>query len=207
MANLCEQIIESCISASCKQPIFEGLENEALIINKGQIASTTEDGSKVTGIVMKTHKVEGQDVDYCAYTVQQLGNRPFEGTQSELVTGTYGNKFNHTVVIAIPDNGPEVSENIVDKLANGSFTVIVRNSYVHQTDATEGFVGGDNKYQIYGLQKGLKATSIVREAWGDNSGMWIVTLVEENASKSGMFLYVTDETTTDQYYEGLKCDC
>lgn len=211
MANLCAQVIDSCIKASCKQPIFEGVENEALILNKEEIAQITPSGSKITGIVMKQHNTGTEAdpvlVDYCAYTVTQLGNKPFEGTQTEMVTGTYGNKFNNTVVIAVPDNGPEVSEHIIDKLANGSFVVVTRNSYVHVTDAEEGFTGGDNKYQVYGSQKGLKATSIVREAWGDNSGMWIVTLVEENASKSGLFLFVTDEATTDQYYEDMKTGC
>lgn len=207
MANLCEKTIDKCIMADCENPLFSGVNPEALIFNKKHIASVTWDltnGNIATGITM------GSDEDqhsYCAYQVKQLGKRPYEGSQTEMVEGTYGNKFTHTIVLAIPDNGPDIAHDIVDGLANGTFCVILQNDYVHETNATTGTTAGDNKYQMYGFKKGLKATAITREVWGDNDSAWIVTLTEENAPQSANFFFVTDETTTDAAIAALKCTC
>jgi len=203
MSNLCEKILNQCISVDCKNPLFAGVDSEALILNFSQIDTVTYDqtnGSIVTGITMKTHQGSGSSlVPYCGYVCEQLGNTPFSGTQVEMTEGTYGNRFTNTVVLAVPDNGPDVCENIIDNFANGKFVVIMKNDYQH--------TNGDNTYQIYGIKKGLRASAIVREAYGDNDSAYIVTLTEENAPKSGVFFYATDATTTKAAYEALKCDC
>lgn len=182
--------------------MFAGVDSEALIMNFSQIKAVSYDstnGNIIDGIVMKNDTTGTDPVPYCAYTCQQLGNKPFDGSQVEMVEGTYGNRFNNTIQLAVVDNGPDVCRNIVDNFANGKFVVILKNDYKH--------ANGDNKYQVYGIKKGLKATSITREVWGDNESAYIVTLVEENAPNSGMFLYVSDEATTDNIYEALKCEC
>lgn len=201
MSQLCNTFINGCIAASCSNPMYAGVSYEALLFNFDQVNSLKPNNNIISAITM----AEDPDTHepYCGgYTVEQLGNRPFDGSQSEMVEGNYGNKFNHTVVFAVPDNGPAISHNIIDNLANGRFIAILKNDYVHS-----GSSAGDNKYQIYGGSKGLRATSIVREVWGDNESFWIVTLVEENAPVSGMFFYDTDESTTDAAFEALKCDC
>lgn len=198
MSNLCNNSIATCISADCENPIYSGMAPEALIANYDDIASITYDasnGSIINGITMATDGDESK----CFYTVLQLGQNPFEGSQTEMVEGTYGNKFNQTVVIAIPDNGPEVTNNIVDKLATGRFTMILENDYRH--------TNGDNRYSVVGAKKGLKATSITREAYGDNEGAWIATLVEENTPKSGLFFYANTDASTAAAVEALKCNC
>ncbi|MBR3467167.1 MAG: hypothetical protein IKH15_08125 [Bacteroidales bacterium] len=199
MANLCEKTLSACIAAQCENPLFAGVDSEALIFNFSQIASvtySTTNGNIATGITMGT---DGQSNSYCGYTCQQLGNRPYEGSQTEMVEGTYGNKFTHTIQLAVTDNGPDVAHDIIDNFANGKFAVILKNDYVH--------ANGDNKYQMYGFKKGLKCTAITREVWGDNESAWIVTLTEENAPQSATFLFATDATTTDAAYEALKCTC
>lgn len=198
MANLCETIISSCIAANCDKPLFAGVEQVGYIANFSDIAgfdTDTQNGSIVKSITMK----EVNGTAKCWYKIQQLGNRPYDGSQTEYVEGTYMNRVNHTIQFAVLDNGPEISENVIDNLLNGKFAVILQNDYVHSN--------GDNKYSVYGLNKGLKCTGLTRELWGDNESAWIVTLVEENSPKSGMFIFDTDEQTTDAMIEGLACSC
>ena len=200
--NLCEKLITACISADCANPLYAGVDSMGLIANYSDIASVTYDQdnpSIVSGITMKTDTVGSDQVARCWYTIQQLGNKPFEGSQTEFAEGTYANRVTHTIQFAIVDNGPEITENVVDRLLNGKFVVMLKNDYVH-TD-------GKNKYSVYGLSKGLKCTGLTREIWGDNESAWIVTLTEENAAKTGLFFYQTSEQATDAAVEALKCDC
>ena len=198
MSNLCEKKLETCIAADCKNPLFAGVDSEALIANYSQIASYTygTNPSIISGITMKT---DDNDEPFCFYTVQQLGNQPYAGSQTEFSEGTYGNRVNHTIQLAVVDNGPAITENIIDNLLNGKFVVILKNDYVH--------TNGDNEYQVFGSHKGLKCTGLTRELYGDNESAYIVTLQEQNAPKSGMFFYVTDQSTTATAIEALKCTC
>lgn len=200
--NLCEKLITACIAADCANPLYAGVDSMGLIANYSDIASVTYDQSNpsiVTGITMKTDTVGSDSVARCWYTIQQLGNKPFDGSQTEFAEGTYANRVTHQIQFAIVDNGPEITENVVDRLLNGKFCVILKNDYVHSN--------GDNKYSIYGLSKGLKCTGLTRELWGDNESAWIVTLTEENAAKTGLFVFTTSEQATDTMIEGLKCSC
>ena len=202
MASLCEKTISACISADCENPLFAGVNAEALIFNFNQVDSLTYkagNGNIVTAITMGTYEDGGDTKSFCAYTVQQLGNKPYDGSQVEMAEGTYGNKFTNTVQLAIVDNGPDIAHDIIDNLANGKFMVMLQNDYKH--------ANGDNKYQLYGTAKGLKATAISREVWGDNESAYIVTLTEEGNPKSGVFFYDTDESTTDDAVAALKCTC
>lgn len=196
---LCDDFLAKDIAAECGNVIFGGMNAEGVLMNFNQVTPTYgTNTSIITDFTFKPEDVE-TPVNYCkGYKVQQLGRQPFEGTQVEMTEGTYGNRFTSTVVIAVSDNGPDVTANIIDKLANGRFIFVGQNDYVHT-----GSNAGDNKYQVYGASKGLRASSIVREAYGDNEGAYIVTLTEEGSSKSGVFFFDTDETTTDSAYEDL----
>lgn len=199
MSSLCEKLLSGCISADCENPLYAGVGALGLLMNYSDVAKITYDennGNIINGFTMKT---TGENQTACAYTVQQLGNQPFSGSNTALVAGTYGNRFTNTIQLAIVDNGPEISHDVIDSLANGKFIAILVNDYVHNS--------GDNKYQVYGAAKGLKCTAISREFYGDNEGAYIVTLTEENAPKSGVFFYTTDEETTDTAFEALKCSC
>lgn len=198
MSNLCEKKLNACIAADCTNPLFAGVDSEALIANYSDIASYTYDTTNpsiINGITMKTVN----DEPLCFFSVQQLGNQPFAGSQTEFSEGTYGNRVNHTIQLAVVDNGPTITEKIIDNLLNGKFVVILKNDYVH--------TNGDNEYQVYGSHKGLKCTGLTRELYGDNESAYIVTLQEQNAPKSGMFFYTTDQSTTAAAIEALKCSC
>lgn len=199
MSSLCEKLLTGCISADCENPMYAGVGALGLLMNYSDVANITYDennGNIINGFTMKT---TGENQTACAYTVQQLGNQPFSGSNTALVAGTYGNRFTNTIQLAIVDNGPEISHDVIDNLANGKFIAILVNDYKHSN--------GDNKYQVYGAAKGLKCTAITREFYGDNEGAYVVTLTEENAPKSGVFFYSTDEATTDTAFEALKCAC
>lgn len=202
MSNLCEKLLNSCIAADCANPLFAGVDAEALIANFNDIATVTysnTNASIINGITMKTDTNGDNQTSRCFYSVQQLGNQPYSGSLTEFVEGTYGNRVNHTIQLAVVDNGPEITENIIDKLLNGKFVVILKNDYKH--------TNGDNKYSVYGISKGLKCTGLTRELYGDNESAWIVTLQEQNAPKSGLFFYTESETATDTAVTGLKCNC
>lgn len=208
MSQLCQNIIKGCIAADCNDMIYAGMAPTGYIANYDDVASMTwTDGNTISGITMKTDTTTESDgqggttevtTSRCFYTVQQLGNQPFEGTQTEMVEGTYGNKFDKTVVIAVPDNSP-VGAALVDSFANGKFIFIGQNDYKKND--------GSAKYEVYGSKKGLKATSIVREAYGDNEGMWVVTLVESGSPISSAFFYTSTESATDTAVKNLLCDC
>lgn len=201
MANLCESLINACIGANCENPLFPGVDGIGYIANFSDIDSVTYDETNpsiVTGITMKTDG--GQTpVSKCFYTIQQLGNQPFSGSQVEMTEGAYQNRFTNTVNFAVVDNGPAVTNDIIDKLANGKFVVILKNDYTGE--------GGEAKYSVYGVKKGLKAASITRELYGDNESAWIVSMTEENAPKSGLFFYTTSESATDTAINALLCAC
>lgn len=199
MSQLCQNLIKGCIAADCNDMIYAGMAPTGYIANYDDVAAMTwADANTVSGITMKTETVGNDTVSKCFYTVQQLGNDPFTGTQTQMVESTYGNKFNKTVVIAIPDNSPAAAA-LVDSLANGKFIFIGQNDY-KKSD-------GSAKYELYGAKKGLKATNIVREAYGDNEGMWIATLTESNSPISSAFFYTTNESSTDTAVNALLCDC
>ena len=199
MSQLCQNLIQGCIAADCQDPIYSGMNATGYVANFDDVAAMTwSDKNTVSGITMKTDTVNNETVSRCFYSVQQLGNDPFTGTGSEMTTGTYGNKFNKTVVLAVPDNSPAAGA-LVDSFANGKFIFIGQNDY-KKSD-------GSAKYEIYGAKKGLKASSIQREAYGDNEGMWIVTLVETNSPVSSAFFYATSESATDTALSALICEC
>lgn len=199
MSNICETLISSCIAANCDNPLFSGVDGLGYIANFADIADVTYDStnpSVITSITMKPGT--GSDTT-CFYTIQQLGKQPFEGSQTEMTEGTYGNRFTNTINFAVVDNGPEITENIIDKLANGKFVVILKNDYEGDD--------GKAKYSVYGIKKGLKAATITRELYGDNDSAWICSMTEENAPKSGLFFWTTDEATTDDAIASLLCTC
>lgn len=183
-------MIAQAISGNCENPLMRGVEADGVIINRADVdfASCTMADNIVSALVLKSGKY--------GFPVRQLGATPFSGTGTSLVTGTYHNTFTNTVSIAVLDNGPLVSKNIIDGLANGTFIVILKNRH-KGTDSKA-------KYQIYGYFQGLTASAIEEEKYSEDlDGGWLVTLTETGAPKSALFLYVTSESATDTMYDSL----
>ena len=198
--NYCEKLLSKCISASCDNPIYTGIDGVAYIFNKSEIADFTIDGTHpnlVTAISMKTHQVDNNDVSYTGYKIQQFGKTPFTGTQVTMVEGNVANKFNSEVHFTVPDNCPSASE-ILDMLKDGKFVVVLANDYTGSD--------GQGKYQIFGAKKGLSCTAIENDKYSeDTDGGWAVTLTEENGPVSAMFIEHKTNTDVDTatYLDGL----
>ena len=196
MANLCNSLIATDIQADCSNLGIKGLEPDGKIINRADIdfANCVMDNGNpanpniIKTLVLKTGK--------SAYDVAQMGNTPFTGLVSNLNVGTYINTWTTDIPIAILANDPVVAHKIIDALANGEFVLILKNK-------NRG-TGGNAKYQVFGYAQGCRASAGTRDAYSEDvEGGWLVTLQEANHPKSAMFLYDTDEATTDAAYEAL----
>lgn len=196
MSGVCDTVISQGIEQNCDNPIVKGLEPDGIIANRGDIDfSATVFDSDMKNIIKTLLMKSGKK----AYPVVQMGANPFTGAKTSLKTGTYRNSFKNEIPIAILDNGPEVAQNVIDGLANGSFVLILRN--VHKGDA------GKSEYQIYGYYQGLKASAIENEKYSeDTEGGWLVTLQEEGVPKSALFYYNTDSNTTATQYKSLMTE-
>ena len=205
MSNLCEKLLAGCIGADCDNPVFAGMESKAWIFNRSEIASFTYDATQpkpnlnlITDITMKTHEVGGQDVAFTGYTITQLGKTPFTGTNTALVEGNVSNKFTETFNFVVPDNSPAAAM-LLDNIANGKFVVVAQNQYD----------GSDHKgaFQVYGAKKGLVATAMERDAYGeDTDGGWAVTLTAENTPNSALFLEhkENNEVNTEEFLDSIS---
>ena len=191
---ICDFLISKAISVDCENQSVAGLEPNGLIINRDDIdfSATTfnaQNPNIIETLVLKTGKK--------AYDIIQQGATPFTGVASNLNVGTYRNTWTHDVPIAVLGNDPDIAANIIDKLSNGTFVVILRNVQKGTT--------GNAEYQVYGYAQGLRASEGVNEKYSeDTDGGWLITLQEQRAPKSAMFFFNTDATTTATAYEALK---
>ena len=191
---ICDYLISKAISVDCENQSVAGLEPNGLIINRDDIdfSATTfnaQNPNIIETLVLKTGKK--------GYDIIQQGATPFTGVASNLNVGTYRNTWTHDVPIAILGNDPDIAANIIDKLSNGTFVVILRNVQKGTT--------GDAEYQVYGYAQGLRASEGVNEKYSeDTDGGWLITLQEQRAPKSAMFFFNTDASTTATAYEALK---
>lgn len=189
----CDYRLAADMAANCNVKTVKGLRHHAYIINFDDIdvdATTraTANPNIVQTLVLKSGKR--------AYRAYVPGKSPYTGTKKSMSAGTYRNRFNKDFSIVVLDNGPDVSLNIIDQLANGTFVVVVENKYP----------GTDNKntFEIYGLETGLCATALDDDKYSDDSeGGWLCTLQEENAPTSGIFYYNESIATTRTALEAL----
>lgn len=183
-------MIKQAILADCENPIIRGLEPDGVLINRSHVdfSQCVVSGNVISSLVLKDY--------YHGYPVYQMGSTPFTGTKSSMVGGTYRNRFTHEVAIAIPDNGPDVNDKIIDGLANGTFIAILRNRHKGSD--------GKSEYQVYGYYQGLVATAIENDKYSEDlDGGWLVTLQEANAPKSAMFFFSTSAAATAAAYASL----
>ena len=192
--KICEQLIAADINTSCEANSKRGLQSDGTIVNYNDIdfAKTkfsTTNKNIITDLILKTGKK--------GYNVHQAGQTPFNGTQKAFKAGTNVNTWDKTVKLVVLDEGPEVTRDIIDPLANGKFVAILKNN-------SKG-VEGSAEYEIFGYDQGLFMTEGTNDKWNeDTAGGYDVTLVEASAPTSGRFLFDTDKETTDAKYESLK---
>lgn len=215
MSNLCNKVIESCISASCENPIFKGIESIGYVFNKSEIEDFTYEYDKttnptgnpnvITEINMASHTVGGSSVDYTGFEVKQLGKTPFTGTNTAMAEGNVMNTFTETVTFVVPDNSPAAAM-LLDNIAGGKFVFVLQNEYTG--------ADGRGSFQVFGAKKGLVCTAMERDAYSDDTnGGWSVTLTAEGCPNSALFLEHTDTSgdtpvvDTAAYIKTITDDC
>lgn len=177
MPNTCDYLLDAAIKGlDCANPIVKGVESSGYIINRADInlAGVTYSTTAVNTITAMP-LASGAS----AYDITQPSKTPFSGTQTEMVEGTYQNTFTHTISFVIINHGNNVAKQI-NELANGEFVVILKNKKVES---------GSSAYQIYGLDGGLVASSMVRELYNDDTlAGWQVTMTEVEVASSATFV-------------------
>lgn len=189
----CDYQLAADLVANCEVKPVKGIKSHGYIMNYDDIdfEATTRDPQNpnvIKSLVLKTGKK--------AYKMYVPGKSPYTGTKKSMSAGTYRNRFNKDVSIVILDNGPDVSHNIIDQLANGTFVAILENK----------FPGAENKntFEIYGFEAGLTATALDDDKYSDDTeGGWLATLQEENAPTSGVYLYGESLSATRTALESL----
>lgn len=190
--RLCDSYISRDIAINCDSNQTRGLEEDGIIINRNHV----DFAKTVFGDKKNIIKVLVLKNGYRGYEVRSAGATPYTGTVTIMVKGMYKNTWNSTVPIVILANSPEVVEEIIEGLANGTFVVILRNK-----------TKGEGEYQIYGYHQGLMAETIENDKYSeDTDGGWLATLQETGSPKAAMFLFNTDEETTASMYESLKAE-
>lgn len=190
MTNSCDKMISNDIASDCSNPLIKGLEKRGIIINKADIdlaASTKVDANTYSALVLKTGKQ--------GYNLYQQGRTPFAGAKRELQSNDTQPRWNNDVPFVILDKGPTVAKTI-DDLCNGEFVVILENK--HKGAA------GDSAFTIIGMEQGLYVNAGTIEPYNDeNHGGWAMTLQEQMAPTSAIYLFDTDYATTAAKVETL----
>lgn len=187
----CDFKIAKSIEFDCANMSEKGVEKIGYIMNYADVvkASCNRTGNILAALAL----ADGAH----GYKIIVPEGTPFNGTLIEAVVGTYKTKWNKTVAFVVLDSGPDVCKDIIDKLANGKFVIVLENVFAG-TDSK-------NKFEVYGFEQGLKMTAGTRDLNSDDTdGGWSVTLQEQNAPSSGIFLFDTDETTTRALLTALE---
>lgn len=198
----CDYLLNGYVGGVCP-PMGQGYEIEGLVMSYDDIDWTQtiindEDQSNVVqAIVLKSGKQ--------AYPIKQRVNQPFSGSTSEMNAGTLRNTFTHNVSFVLLEDSP-ASAGFVDVLVNGKFVVVLKNTQKSTANLSGTTPYHSQKYPVFGLFNGLKASAVSRDPYGDQNGGWTVTLTETDSPSAGLFLWPDGgkDAAADAAYEALK---
>lgn len=192
---LCQSLIATDIQKSCNDPLVKGFKKSGVIINRDDIdyANSVTSANVISTLKIKTGKK--------GYAVEMDMNNPFNGTTTEMNQNDVGNTFTNTVAFTVLNNDPDVCDDIIDKLKDGEFVIVLQSEYVNINKTG---TAGDSAFRVFGWQKGLKASALSNDAYSDETGGgWLVNLQETEVPRSGMFMYTTDYATTKTAFDNL----
>lgn len=173
--------ISASITLDCPNKLVGGVNATFYIANKNDISTATDDGDvTVSNIVMKTGKK--------FFTVEGL----LQSTDPEatMAKSKYINQFDHSVKFLIFKIDAEAKSQIL-KMKDGNFVCILENNFTG-TD-------GDARYEVYGLNCGLKAEVITRKPNDtENLGAWSLELKTQE--------YARESTPPMTLYAGTPAD-
>lgn len=169
---LCDSFLTQDIAVQCTDQSLNP-KNKAWAFNFDDIENL--DGVGLAG--NKVEPFEMKDSKH-GYSLEQLGRKPFAGTNTALVVGTYASTFTHQVKLFVPYSPDNVET--IDEIANSKLVVVLDN--------------GTSLKQVYGSENGLYCTECTRTVYDDESdGGWIITLEETKAKHSGLHYEATNE--------------
>lgn len=185
MNNSCDYKIAVNVVYNGCNPATKGLKPIGWLANFEDIDHTAMNA--VSNLKSTTQRNLFKDIKLKEGThlvqIYQSGKSPFSGAKKEAATGTFRNTTNKTLPFVVLDNGAEVTQYIIDKLMNGKFVAIVENAFSGHS--------GDNAFEIIGLETGLTLTECTDEKYNEDfGGGWSITMMEENAPHSGLFILV-----------------
>lgn len=176
-SSLCDTLLTSDILMDCVNATFEA-QNKAWVFNYDDVDATDGINAETNEVVSITLR-EGKR----GYKLEQLGKKPFGGSNSALVVGTYVSTFTHKVKIYIPYT-PEANKT-VRELMNARLVVVVKEDV------------GTTK-RVYGIENGLYCTECSRtEHDDDTQGGWVMTLEETKSLYPSLYYDAEDSTMDD----------
>lgn len=123
-----------------------------------------------------------------AFSVRDRRPNPFSGSGSEFVRGDMGS-VSWTERVNFPALANSVENaTIANAIANGGRVVVILKQIDYESD-------GKGKYQVFGIDGGLRIDSEPFDPYADAA--WNITLMAEKMSRPAVYLWDTDEATTD----------
>lgn len=123
-----------------------------------------------------------------AFSVRDGRLNPFSGSGSEFVQGDMGS-VSWTERVNFPALANSVDNStIANAIANGGRVVVILKQVDYESD-------GKGKYQVFGIDGGLRIDTMPFDPYADAA--WNVTLIAEKMSRPAVYLWDTDEATTD----------
>lgn len=185
MSNSCDTKIAASITFDGCNPASKGLKSIGYLANFDDVNHAEMSSLKSNNLYTDFILNDGAKL----YKIYQAGKTPFTGANTEAQVGNYRTTWNKSLPFIILDNGADVTSNIIDKIANGKFVAVVENAFAGKN--------GDNSFEIVGLETGLALTEGNAEKYNeDYGGGWSLTLQEQNAPTSGLYVLKTDTETT-----------
>lgn len=180
--------LNKSLAPNCENPIFAGLEDEAILINATDISSVAVTGLPNQKVIMLKGYAKG-------FPVQVGGAVPFGGTSVAMEKSDYSVKSAKTFTFAFQNAGAE-SALITEMLMNGRFVAIVENK-------NKG-IGGDNAFIIIGLDKPLTVSSVNKDYTNDaNESATIVTMTTAE-QRFENYLFNGNYTDTKDVFNNYK---
>lgn len=141
----------------------------------------------VTNVVFDGMNVKFDTIG-TAFSVRDRRLNPFSGSGSEFVQGDMGS-VSWTERVNFPALANSVDNStIANAIANGGLVVVILKQVDYESD-------GKGKYQVFGIDGGLRIDTMPFDPYADAA--WNVTLIAEKMSRPAVYLWDTDEATTD----------
>lgn len=196
--NVCDSLIKQNIAKNCLEPMIQGVERIAYIINRKDVDfGNVEFVEGTTNQIRALPLLKGKK----AYTIEQYGQTPYNGSSIAIAPSAQGGQATNTISIVVPSNSPAIHENVIDPMFDGEFMIILENKAKNLRDEAN---PGASAFQLFGYWQGLTLAESTKEFYNDDtSGGFPITLVENKAPKSAMFLNAGSYEATKAMVESL----